>query len=256
MKKTALILMPLIFLGLFFAAKHEEISPEIPREKLHVCTVASFECQGLNQLLESAGVRHITVDTLGLNQSYRGHGQKLRCVQEYVKNIPNSDVVMFVDAFDALILSDEKDILEKFHAMNVPFVIATEVNCFPFPHLAAYFPESPTRFRYINSGSYIGYAWYIKKLLAELSPIPEETDDQGLLAVYLLYHPGAFKLDYQGNLFLTLNHVAQDELELDKKAKNVRCLFTNETPCVIHGTAQGKELYQHVYNKLFTSKGS
>lgn len=221
------------------------------KPKLHICTEATYTCPNLDQLIESCRVNQLKIDVVGLNDPNFSFGKKLRDYKAYLEKIPDHDVVLFLDAFDTLVLSDAETILQKFKSMDAPFVISVETNCFPFAHLAPYYPPSPTKFKYINAGSYIGYAGYIKKIMEELSPIPDETDDQGLLSVYYLYHPDKFKLDYQCELFLPLFQVDQKELVLDSKNKSVSCLTTNTSPCVIHGNGPAKYMYQLIYDQLF-----
>ncbi len=247
MKKKLLYIFFLSLIPLGFLIYVNRQSPLSP--KLHVCTMASYTCQGLNQLMESCKVHNITLSVLGLDQPFT-FGKKLRDVKEYVNQLPDSDVVLFTDGFDTLVLANEETILKKFRAMNVPFVIAVETNCHPFLHIAPHYPPSPTKFKYLNSGCYIGYAGYIKKIMEEISPIPDETDDQGLLSVYYLYHPKVFTLDYSCNLFLCLWQVANSEIEIDKENKTVRCLSTGTSPFIVHGNGD-KTLYQKIYDEIF-----
>jgi hypothetical protein len=233
-----------------FIYRQKQAEPPKPLPRLHICTMASYTGEGLTQLLTSCQVRNLHLDVLGLDQPF-SFGKKLRDVKDYVETIPDEEIVLFTDAFDTLILADEETIVKKFQSMNVPFIISAETNSHPFIHVSPYYPPSPTKFKYLNSGCYIGYAGYLKKLFEEISPIPDETDDQGLLAVYYLYHPNEFKLDYSCDLFLCLHAVENTEIAIDRENKNVRCLVTETLPCVVHGNGGGKPLYQEIYNRIF-----
>ena len=178
-------------------------------------------------------------------------GKKLKGYHRYLQQIPEDEVVLFIDAYDILILANEKTIVDKFLSMGAPLVIAAETNCFPFSHLSSHYPLSPTKFKYLNSGSYLGYAGFIRRIYDGLSPIPDDIDDQGLLSVYFLHHPDKFLLDYTCQLFLTLYQVDKKELVLDSKNKSVRSLTTESEPCLIHGNGPAKILYQHIYDTIF-----
>ena len=219
--------------------------------KLHVCTNASHKIRALEQLLESCRINGIQLDVLGLGEPF-SFGKKLNDYHKYLKGIPPDDVVLFIDAYDVLILADEKTILDKFFSMNAPFVISVETNCFPFAHLASDYPPSPTKFKYLNVGSYIGYAKHIQQIYEDLSPIPDDIDDQGLLTVYFLKYPEKFKLDYHCELFLTLFQVEQKELVLNRRKKTVKSRTTGTAPCLVHGNGPAKVLYQQIYDRLFT----
>ncbi len=217
---------------------------------LHVCTNASHKTKHLEQLLESCRVHQIKLDILGIGEPF-SFGKKLKDYHHYLEKVPKHDVVLFIDAYDILLLANEKTILDKFFSMKTSLVIAAETNCFPFPHLAPYFPPSPTKFKYLNSGSYIGYAGFIQQIYEDLSPIPDDIDDQGLLSVYFLHHPEKLTLDYRCNLFLPLYQVKKKELFLDANKKIVKSLITSTEPCLIHGNGPAKVLYQHIFDTIF-----
>ena len=177
------------------ADSHPDSHPKTPSPILHICTVASSKAQGLKQLLRSCERHGITIDVLGMDLPYNGNSHKLLYVQEYLNNFPPEDLVLFVDAYDVLFMSNAETIRNKFLNMNVPFLISAERGCFPFPRLAKHFPPGPSSFRYLNSGSYIGYVHAIKEILNDLSPIPFWTSDQGLLTKHYLKYLGKQTLD-------------------------------------------------------------
>lgn len=217
---------------------------------LHICTVASRPKPGLQQLLLSAEKFGLRVEVLGMGLPYKKNGQKLLYVRDYLENIPDTDLVLFVDAYDVIFLADENIIKDKFYSFNSPFVISAETNCFPFPELASAYPESPTLFKYLNSGTYMGYAGYIKFLLNEF-PIEENKSDQGQLTKLFLRNSHEITLDYYSELFLTLHGLKGNHIKLEKEPKLVHCLVTGSTPPIIHGNGLGKKLYQHIFNTLF-----
>ncbi|MCB1180777.1 MAG: glycosyltransferase family 2 protein [Chlamydiia bacterium] len=219
--------------------------------KLHICTYASDLRPQLEQLKESCTYFGHDLIILGLDKPF-SFGQVMRDFREYLETIDPDDVVLFIDAYDILILADEKKILEKFAQFNAPCVCSTEVNCHPLPHFSYFYrEEAPTKFKYLNSGAYMGYVSYMKEVFDAVSPIPDETDDQGLLSAFYLYHPTSLKLDYFGDLFLSLYLVEENEVELDSENRQAKCLITDRIPCVVHGNGPGKLLYQHIYNELF-----
>lgn len=219
--------------------------------RLHVCAVASTRTKGLSQLLTSCERVHIDIDILGLGLPYKGNGQKLVFLKSYLSKIPDSDVVLFVDGFDVLILQDKKTIMDKFLAIGAPFVISVELDCGPFPNLASRYPPSPTAFRFINAGLYMGYAWFMKTLLEELSPIQANKSDQGQLTVYYLDHQSDFYLDYYCELFLNLLCLRSSDILINPSRGTVDCLITGSTPCMVHGNGRKKYLYEKIYKALF-----
>ena len=106
-------------------------SPVCALDSFHVCTVASKKTEGLQRLLDTCTKQGIDIDILGLDQPYKGNGQKLSYIKNYVMDLPSDDIVLFVDGYDVLILADKETLLQKFLAFDSHFVISTEKNCFP-----------------------------------------------------------------------------------------------------------------------------
>jgi hypothetical protein len=237
-----------VFCFSFLSLKGEENC-----SNLHVCTVATKQKQGLNQLLVSAQKQGIKIDVLGLGKPYSGNAQKLIFMQAYLKELPPDDVVLFVDGYDVLILANEKTIMDKFLTFNAPFVISAERNCYPYAHLASKYPESPTLFRYMNTGTYIGYVSAIQKIIENLLPIDPKKDDQALCTLDYFVHPEQYTFDYFCELFLPLCMIDADELVVNKDDMTVQCKGLKNSSCIIHGNGSSP-LYQMLYDYLFLNK--
>lgn len=237
------------FLTLVVASMCAEEQPALPH--LHVCTVASHETQGLKQLQQSCDHNSIQLVVMGLRLPYKGNGQKLSYLKNFLQGIPDEDLVLFVDAYDVLILADTKTLVTKFLAMNARCVFSAETSLYPLNRDAlGRFPPSPTKFKYLNSGSIMGYASHLRHILESI-PIKEKDSDQSQLIKYYLDHQSEIVLDYLCELFIPLYQLQRSELDIDKEHKVVRCLVTGTTPCIVHGNGSGKSLYQYIYDILF-----
>jgi len=226
----------------------EKFTPRKFTPKLHICTFASDYNQNLKQLLITCKHFGCDIDILGLGQPF-SFGNRLRENLKYLEKIDEGDIVLFLDAYDTLLLADTKTIIEKFKEMDAPCVIGAEIYCHPFPHLAPYFPTCASKFKYLNSGCIIGYAGYLRRILEDVMPIPDKTDDQGVFEVYYLYHPHKIKLDYDAKLFLNLYQVEPSEIDIIRQDKKVFC--NQNMPLVIHGNGISKYLYQAVFESLY-----
>jgi len=221
--------------------------------KFHVVTCASHHTKNLEQLLVSARYNGLNVEVLGLGQPYKGNGRKFRYYLEYLQTVPENDIILFVDAYDVLILSDQKTILETFYKMNVPLLVSAETTCFPFRSLFNQYPPSSSRFKYLNSGGIIGYAGYMKNLFHDIPSFKDHQSDQGVLTKHFLSHRNAYRLDYNAEMFISLHEVARSELTYDKEKKKVFSLISSPCPCIIHGNGiPAKAHYQEIYDALFS----
>lgn len=235
---------------LFFSTYLEA---EIPLEKFFVCTVASKNTKTLKQLLQSCNSNGIQIYVMGIDLPYKGNGQKLTYIKNYIRNMPNDNIVLFVDAYDTLILSSKERILKNFLARDTQCVFGAEAQLSPasIGYLRPQFPETPNKFKYLNSGTFIGYVGYLRQMLNMINPIKENQSDQGQLIQYYVKHTDEIQLDYECELFFTLHQIDPSEYSINKRDKNVTCLITNTVPCVIHGNGDGKTAYQRIFNTLF-----
>lgn len=216
----------------------------------HVCTVASFTNGNLEKLQSSCNQHHIDLEIIGLGLPYYGNGTKLLRMSEYLETLDDDDIVMFVDAFDVLIIADKEVILSKFLDMNVPFVMSAEKNCFPFSHLASEYPETASPFKYINSGGFIGYVGTLKSWLTDLKPFDLQKGDQGQITIHYLLHRNDFVIDTSCELFLSLYQVKAEEIAIDEHQRVVRCLTTGGEPCAIHANGKSFYLWNIIYDQL------
>lgn len=158
----------LLFIMLSINRAQGNLIPNVTVDDLHVCTVASYRTQNLKKLLLSCKQHHIDLEVLGMGMLNYTHGDKLRYMTQYLKTLDDHEIVMFVDAFDVLIVADKALIFKKFIKMNTPFLMSAEKNCYP-AHLISRYPSNSHPFQYINSGSYIGYVKNLKEWLGAVS---------------------------------------------------------------------------------------
>src|SRR5579872_5644872 len=204
-----------------------------PLDHFHVCTVASHAHNPhFQQLIASCHKHQIDIKVLGMGKPFPGLGLKFLLMQEYLETLDENEIVMFVDAFDVLIVADKQVILNKFLKMHVPFLIAAEMGCYPYEELANQYLLSPTPFRFINTGTFIGYVGYIKKWLKEMSPFDVRENDQGVATLHFLKNKEFYVLDYHCELFLPLFMVNPEKIHINIHTKSVHNLYTNSEPCV------------------------
>lgn len=234
------------------------------RPPLHIITVGNYQHIGLERLLYSAHQSGLHVNVMGLGKPYPHHFVKFSNMLKFLDGISGKDLVMFVDAFDVILLGGEEEIVTKFLSYEKPCVFAAEQHYHPknsaFDLIGEY-PESPTRLRYLNSGTYIGYAFYIKKMLEETiarrfrMPVARMFkrlhDDQYHLHRYFARHQNEIALDRHALIFLPLSYIGEQEIEIDRETKRVRYKLSGNSPPVIHGCGTGLPLMVRLFNEFF-----
>lgn len=129
-------------------------------------------------------------------------------------DIDMNEIVIFVDGYDVIQRRTDMDVfINKFKEFNSDIVISTETHCWPSPWMRSLFPPSPTKYRFPNAGTYVGYAWAIKKLI-QWDEYRQAYDDQGYLHdFYLKTKNVRIGLDVHQILFQTGTFVPWKEIE-------------------------------------------
>lgn len=163
------------------------------------------------------------------------------------------DVLVFVDNWDLIFLSDPQEMVDRFLSFDTDIVISSERNCFPgdlkeeFDKIAA-----PTDYKYLNSGCIVGKTEAILTCLEEmdLPNLPDDyydpvkncnvhPNDQFEWMKIFLKQPVPIALDYYQALSMTL-HDAKVE-ELDFSEQRIRNKVTNSYPCTLHFNGGAKD---------------
>jgi len=88
-------------------------------------------------------------------ESHGNLGLKLQYLHD-IANHPSmndTDIILFVDAFDVVYSGDTQTILKRFETFKKPLVFGAELLCSPNGNLASNYPDSNgSPFKYLNSG--------------------------------------------------------------------------------------------------------
>ena len=123
--------------------------------------------------VESAIRNEIPLQILGWGVPWEGLSQKLSASYDAVKDLPDDCLVMFTDGFDVLFTDTSENIIQEFNDLNVPLLFSGECGCWPQLQRGVdvclrKYPSSPTLYRFLNSGSWMGKAKYAAELLKEV----------------------------------------------------------------------------------------
>jgi len=222
-------------------------------DHFHICTVANRPDPYLDKLIQSCEIHGIQLEILGMNEPYYGNSTKMFRLREYLNALRDEEIILFVDAFDVLIIADKNTILQKFLKMSVPFVMAAEKHCWPCEkYINEEYLPCQTPFKYLNTGTYIGYVSHLKKWIDDLALNIHWCDQAQTIEHWSrnaenkkLYH-----FDCNCELFLPLFIVGKEEVIIDESGI-FHCLTTHSTPCMIHANGHSFDpIWDMVYEKL------
>ncbi len=218
--------------------------------ELHVVTIATHKDGYYDALIESGKRNNIDIKTLGWGQKWKGFTMKYELLNKYLDSIPEDDIVIFVDAYDVILLETKDEILNRFYSYQSPIVLSVEIP-----------PEIPIiQYLYnkifakcenynINSGLYIGYAWALKRLysiICQNGKCEKDNIDDQVLLIDVCNNKNFFnkyiEVDEQRKIFCnTIGHTENYQnvlnIEDEFEAENGKLYFKNKNygPCFVHG---------------------
>jgi hypothetical protein len=174
-----------------------------------------------------------------------GGGQKINLMKTYLETLDEEDIVMFIDGYDTFICSSKEDILERYLSFDCDIVFSAEVSCWPDKTLEDLHPESHTKFKYLNSGTYIGKVKALKNMFS--TPIKNSEDDQLYCQKEFLKNIHNIKLDTESYIFFCLGGAEQD---VEYRSSYIINTSTNCSTCVVHGNGglYTKTEFDQLYN--------
>jgi hypothetical protein len=233
--------------------------------KLRVVTVATSERPELtllrNSVKKSTG---IDLETLGLGTVYPGLGFKIVLINEWLKDVPDHDFVLFTDAYDVVFLAPASELFARYYEFCAPMVFGAELACNPDYSLKGILPDhDPVKqpMKYLNSGTYMGSAGDIKKMTKQVidditAHLPNAevaaVNDQRWYWRHWLLHPEQIALDTKASMFHTLHGTEADQfVALQDPVGTILSNITNTMPCIVHGNGEGKDSLNAIVKMLY-----
>lgn len=203
-------------------------------------TVDTNSSPKTERLLRSCRWHGIPLQVIGEGRPYPYHGAKIQYVLEFLARTDDDETVMFVDAYDVVFLAGADEIETKFKSFAHPLVVSTEQNCnvdggllVRFPVWLRY-PKGTPPYRFINTGSFLGNAGYMRALLRDLEVRPTDCE-QTKLNRYFTTHRDAIALDYQHQIFTcTAGRTGLEEQDYRLEGERLRNTVTGSLPSVLH----------------------
>lgn len=150
-----------------------------------------------NLFKESCERNSIEPVILGWGEKWVGYGKKLVTIRNYIKNLPEKEMIIIVDPFDVIFLSGLDEIEYKFNKLSCDFLcgalnlgkLAGAIYNYEFNTTGKKLPVTPTNYNFLNTGTWIsraGFAQYlIDELVDKFHMIDTSMDQQLLTSVYV-----------------------------------------------------------------------
>ena len=159
---------------------------------------------------------------------------KIQLVNEYLATAPDDAIILYLDGYDTFFADSPLNVLERYQQMGADIVFGAESECWPDKNTENKWADTGTKYKYLNSGCYIGTAKALHSFISLPITEPANGDDQlycqqRYLAMFGVETDYSVLLDFEAYIFQ--NH--------DKNVKIINNqLWNTDTSCcgcIYHG---------------------
>ena len=200
-------------------------------EKLQIVTVATHKLGYLEQLIESCKRAGTELKILGLGDKWEGFFTKLKLMHDFLSSVEPSTIIVFIDAYDVIMLGNVDELLQRYLAFNKPIVLGVETKNSWFKWNVEKFYFGTYKEEIINTGGYMGRAGFLLEMCKNFG---DHENDQIYLNRLARENKNWFEkhtaLDMDGDIFY--NATCDSFLgHLHIKSCNIGLNFTNGMLC-------------------------
>ena len=182
-------------------------------ENIHYITYATHDEGTYKELINNN--YNIKLITLGWNLKWICYKDKLKNIYKYILNLPDNDIIVFLDGFDTIINNFPNNLLENFKSYDCKILFSKDNKS-----SGEYITNKMFGNKNIiaNSGMYMGY---VKELKCFFKYILKKKgkDDQILINKYI-DNFNYIKIDIDNKIFKNLNYY---EIYFNKKVEQLFC---------------------------------
>jgi hypothetical protein len=211
-------------------------------------------------LLNTAKYFNVDVEIIGVGYEFTNFTNRLYILQDYLKNTNPKEIILVMDGYDTLFNNTIEYTLSQFQQKNTRILISSEkLFTYQWERFQHKFDTIDSDYKYVNAGTFMGYAGDLKLMVDELFKIYKlhPTDiDQGLLGIWVYNNfedNTKVQLDTNCDVFWVtsgdwyiLKDISEDEYIINP--------FTNTKPFIIHNTGNGDpnlyKSYESAYKNI------
>ena len=255
-----IILIYLIFLKFIKKNMQEKFTPDKDADILFYTYGTDYD--KMKTLIKSCKENNVNINVDGIGSKWNGNKDKPINFLKFLAECRDDQIVMFIDANDVIFYDNQENIKKKFLEFNKNIVISAEKNCSPDKEISEYYPEETKdeTFRYINSGTYIGYVKDLKEMLNSYNSgnncikYNQQDDnipggfisDQRCLHKYYLENLDKIAVDHKQKIWSLGASTDRDNYDIEGYNKLYNKI-TNEQSSVFH-TNGHRDWFNSLYN--------
>jgi hypothetical protein len=206
--------------------------------------------------IESCKRYNINPVILGWDEKWVGFGKKTMMIREYIRSLPEDEIIISVDPFDVIFLSGLEEIENKFNNLPASFLCGAlnlgkfngAIYNYEFNKTGKKLKNTPTNYRFLNTGTWISRAGYAGSLFDELVDkyhMTETSMDQRILTGIYIHNSFKIDIDWECQIFHNLlfkDFITRRPDLRDIKFYDSRIINTSSgsRPCVLHASGNSK----------------
>lgn len=210
--------------------------------------------------MESCRQNNISPVILGWAEKWVGFGKKSMMIRDYIKELPEDEIIISVDPFDVIFLCGLDEIENKFSRTSSSFLCGAlklgrlngAIYNYEFNKTSRDLPETMTNYNFLNTGTWISRAGYARYFIDELINkynMSETSMDQQIITGLYVHNSYDIAIDWKCEIFHNL--LFKDFITRRADLKDLRFTdgritntATSSRPCILHasGNANMKDL--------------
>jgi hypothetical protein len=219
---------------------------------IHAFTIATLPNSNLDSVkrvfAENGDILHI----LGQHEQCAKKdifGFKLQYLKEFIAPLADTDIVLYMDAYDTIPCGTLGEIRKRFLDLDVPILFAAEKGCWPDAFRSFHYPRRIMyEFPYLNAGAFMGYVGAFKRILAT-KLVEEREDDQRFWTSQFLDVPKtSIHLDHMGHVFFCGYQVPEAAYTAEERGQFT---YKDSTPLLLHCNGDSKFHLPLLWKKLY-----
>lgn len=190
-------------------------------------TYATHNERLFNKLIESSKRNNINLNILGYGDKWEGWKKRAEKILLFLNKYDDNQLICHIDGFDSIILGNELELYTKFnkHYKNKKIVFSSDNSNNFYIKYYKMKKFNLCNDNFISAGLFIGYNYYIKKILNEF--INSNYSDDQKFFVSLCHLNDDIGID-DNILFYNFQY-----LENNYKYENNRLIINNNKPVII-----------------------
>jgi hypothetical protein len=206
-------------------------------------------------LVDTAYRCNADIEFIGIGEVFSGFRERLRILQAKLKTVNPEEVVVVMDGYDTLFNNKAEVALERFLAKNTRILISAEkLFTYQYSSHQEKYDQIESPYRYVNAGTYMGYAGDLLTMVNELFQIPNEAIDQGLIGMWLydkLDQPEKAQLDTNCDIFWVTSGDWYEVRAIAETEGEIINPTTNTKIFIIHNTGNADPMLNQTYQAAY-----